>query len=126
MAYHLAECWSISKPTDLRTLLRCLRNLSQGIELLYLFAFEFGRHSAASLVHYSFLVTLVFLVLSFGRRIGKPEAGVAAAIFTYTCPVILRDATTAHIDVALACVLFALFYALQVWMRRATRACWRL
>ena len=116
MAYHLAEVLVYQQAhgfTHITT--DVYANLSQGIELLYLFAFEFGRHSAASLVHYSFLVTLVFLVLSFGRRIGKPEAGVAAAIFTYTCPVILRDATTAYIDVALACVLFALFYALQVW-----------
>jgi hypothetical protein len=90
-------------------------SLSEGIELLYLFAFEFGRHSAATLVHYSFLIALAFLVLSYGRRIGRPAVGVAAAIFTYTCPVVLRDATTALIDVALAAVLFGLFYLLQVW-----------
>lgn len=27
-------------------------NLSQGVEMLYLFAFAFGRHSAAALVHF--------------------------------------------------------------------------
>ena len=66
-------------------------------------------------MHYGFLIALVFLVLSYGRRIGRPAVGVAAAIFVYTCPVVLRDATTAYIDVALATVLFALFYLLQVW-----------
>ena len=33
-------------------------NLTQGIELLFLFAYSFGRLSAAALVHFSFLATL--------------------------------------------------------------------
>jgi hypothetical protein len=90
-------------------------SLSEGIELLYLFAFDFGRHSAAALVHYSFLIALVFMLLSYGRRIQRPEAAVAAALFTYLSPVVLRDATTAYVDVALPAVLFALFYLLQIW-----------
>ncbi len=90
-------------------------NLSQGVELAYLFAFDFGRHSAASLVHFTFLVVLAFLILSYGRRIGRPEVGVAAALFTYACPIVLLDASIAYIDVALAAVLFALFYLLQIW-----------
>jgi hypothetical protein len=34
--------------------------LSQGIELLFLMAFSFGRHSAAALVHYAFLLALTW------------------------------------------------------------------
>src|SRR5574341_676363 len=33
-------------------------NLSQGLEMLFLFAFSFGRQSAAALVHFAFLVSL--------------------------------------------------------------------
>jgi len=116
MAYHLAEVLIYSHAHGFPHITTDIyANLSQGIELLYLFAFEFGRHSAAALVHCAFLIVLVFLVLAYGRRIGKPAAGAAAAIITYTCPVMLRDGTTAYVDVALACLLFALFYLLQLW-----------
>lgn len=90
-------------------------SLSEGIELLFLFAFAFGRHSAAALVHYSFLLCLTFLILSYGRRIGRPGAGVAAAIFVYASPIVGQDGSVAYNDVALAAVLFALFYLLQIW-----------
>ena len=33
-------------------------NLSQGVEMLFLFAFAFGKHSAAALLHCSFLFAL--------------------------------------------------------------------
>jgi hypothetical protein len=116
MAYHLSEVSIYQSAHGFPLITNDIyASLSQGIELLYLFAFDFGRHSAASLVHYSLLIALVFLVLAYGRRIGRPAVGVAAAIFVYTCPVVLRDASTALIDVALAAVLFALFYLLQVW-----------
>jgi hypothetical protein len=44
-------------------------NLSQGIELLFLFAFAFGRHSAAALTHFAFLLTRPSLRLSGGGRL---------------------------------------------------------
>ena len=116
MAYHLSEVLIYRQAHGFPRITNDVyANLSQGIELLFLFAFDFGRHSAAALVHYTFLIVLAFLVLSYGRRIGRPAVGVAAALFTYTCPVVLRDATSAYIDVALAAVLFALFYLLQIW-----------
>jgi Dolichyl-phosphate-mannose-protein mannosyltransferase len=90
-------------------------NLSQGIELLYLFALNFGHHSSASVLHFTFLVVLAFLLLCYGKRIGRPDVGVAAAIFTYASPIVLLDASMAYVDVALAADLFALFYLLQIW-----------
>jgi hypothetical protein len=119
MAYHLSEVVIYQQAHGFPRITNDIyASLSQGIELLYLFAFDFGRHSAAALVHYAFLIALAFLVLSYGRRIGRPAVGVAGAIFTYTSPVVLRDATVAYVDVALAAVLFALFYLLQVWDER--------
>ena len=116
MSYHLGEVLKYQRAHGfVRITTNIYSNLSQGIELLYLFAFDFGRHSAASVVHYSFLVVLAFLILSYGMRIGRPEVGAAAAIFTYASPIVLLDASTAYIDVALAAVLFSLFYLLQVW-----------
>ena len=45
-------------------------SLSQGIELLFLFAFAFGRHSSAALVHFAFLMVLALSILSYARRAG--------------------------------------------------------
>src|ERR1700693_213102 len=90
-------------------------SLSEGIELLFLWAFEYGRHSAAALVHFAFFIALIFLILSYARRIGRPVVGVAAAIFTYASPVVGLDGTIAYIDVGITAVLFALFYLLQIW-----------
>lgn len=90
-------------------------NLSQGIEMLFLWAFAFGRHSAAAMVHMAFLFTLPLLLLSYSRRIGHPAAGAAAALFVYISPVVGIDGTVAYNDVAVAATVFALFYLLRIW-----------
>lgn len=116
MAYHLAEVLKYRQAHGfLRITTDMYANLSEGMELLFLFAFDFGRHSAATLVHFTFWVVLAFLIVYYGKRIGKPRAGVAAAIFTCASPVVLLDASIAYIDVALVTVLFAVFYLIQVW-----------
>ena len=46
---------------------------SQGIEMLFLVAFSFGRHSSAALVHFAFLCTLPLLMVCWGRRFGYAE-----------------------------------------------------
>jgi F5/8 type C domain/Dolichyl-phosphate-mannose-protein mannosyltransferase len=90
-------------------------SLSQGLELLFLFAFAFGRHSSAALVHLGFLVTLPLLMICYGRRIGYPWVGVSAAIFVYAAPVVGMDGSIAYNDVAVAAVLFCIFYLLDIW-----------
>lgn len=90
-------------------------NLSQGIEMLYLFAFSIGRHSAAALVHFAFLVALPLSMVAYARRFGFPVAGIVAALFTFLSPVVGQDGTTAYIDVATAWVLFMVFYLVQIW-----------
>ena len=89
--------------------------LSEGIELLYLMAFTFGRHSAAALVHYAFLLALAFSIVNYGRRTGHPVAGLCGALLVYVSPVVGMDGTTAYIDVAVAAILFAVFYLVQLW-----------
>lgn len=89
--------------------------LSAGIEMLYVPAFAIGRHSAAALVHFSFVVALAIAMFAYGRRVGKPLAGAAGALLTFMSPIVGRDGTTAYIDVALAAVCFAVFYWLEIW-----------
>lgn len=116
MAYHLGVIAKYQRAHGfVRITTDIYASLSEGIEMLFLFAFEYGRHSAAALVHFSFFLCLIFLILCYGRRIGRPAAGVAAAIFTYASPVIGFDGSIAYIDVGLAAVVFGLFYLLQIW-----------
>jgi hypothetical protein len=97
-------------------------SLSEGAEMLYLFAFAFGRHSSASMVHLAFLLALPLAMLFYGRRFGFPGAGAAGALLVFASPIIGWDGTTAYIDVAAAAAAFAAFYLLQIWDREGTRA----
>jgi hypothetical protein len=90
-------------------------DLSQGLEMLFLVAYSYGRHSAASLVHFSFLLALPWLVWCYGRRFGIVEPATVGAVLIYLSPVVGRAGTCAYNDVAAACVAFALFYVLHAW-----------
>jgi hypothetical protein len=97
-------------------------SLSAAIEMLFLFAFAFGKHSAATMVHLLFLLVLPFGMLSYGKRIGMPKAGALGGLLFFLSPVVGRDATVAYVDVATACICFAVFYSLQIWKElRQTR-----
>jgi hypothetical protein len=89
-------------------------NLPLGTEMLFLFAFAFGRHSAAATVHCCYLLAMPLLMLSYARRIGRPRAGVCAAMIAYLSPVVGIDGISAYNDVALATTAFALFYLLEI------------
>ena len=90
-------------------------SLSEGMEMLFLFAFAFGRHSAAAMVHFAFLLALAWQIFAYGKHEGFPLAGASAAVLVFVSPVVGIDGTTAYNDVALAAVGFTLFYLLQVW-----------
>jgi hypothetical protein len=98
-----------------RILTNMYASLGQGVELVYAPAFALGRHPAAALVHLSFLIALALAIFAYGRRIGKPMVGAVAALLVYLSPVVARDGTTAYIDVAVAAIVFAVFYWLQIW-----------
>jgi hypothetical protein len=96
--------------------------LGQGVEMLYLFAFSFGRHSAASMVHFGLLLTLVWQMIAWARRAGQPLAGVAAAALVFLSPMVGVDASSAYVDVAVAAIVFTLFHVLWLWReQRSTR-----
>lgn len=90
-------------------------SLSEGAEMLFLFAFAFGRHSAAAMTHCLFLLALPLGIISFGSRAGRPLAGMAGALLFFLSPIVGRDGTAAYNDVSLACTTFAVFYLLWVW-----------
>ena len=89
--------------------------LSQGLEMLFLFAYVLGGHSAAALVHLAFLLAMAALILCFGIRNGVRVPSAVAAIIVFTTPVVGMDATVAYVDVAAACAAFAFCYVLWLW-----------
>jgi hypothetical protein len=91
--------------------------LSQGVEMLYLFAYAFGRHSAAATVHFAFLLALAWQMISWSRRAGLPFAGICAAFLVFASPIVGVDGTSAYNDVAVAAIAFTLFYLLDTWDR---------
>ena len=95
--------------------------LSQGAEMLYVFAFAVGKHSAAKLVHFSFLVATLVAMLAFSRRHGLWRAGVVGAILYACSPVVGADAASSYNDCALAFYEFLTFYALLLWWRGRQR-----
>src|SRR4051794_33338637 len=90
-------------------------NLPMGVEMLFLYAFAFGRHSAAALVHWQFLLAMPFVLLAIGRRFGSPKTGAIAGLITFMTPVIMIDGSTAYVDTATATVIAGLFLALTAW-----------
>ncbi len=89
--------------------------LSQGVEMLYLFAFAFGRHSAASMVHLVFLLALVWGMWDYARRSGFAVAGAAACLMVFASPLVGVEASSAYNDVAVAASAFTLFALLERW-----------
>ncbi len=97
-------------------------NLTQGVEMLYLFAFAFGRHSSAALVHCAFTLALPLLVLNHARRFGFPVAGVGAALLVLCSPLVGVDGTAAYNDIAVAAIVFSVFSLLEIWIAERTHA----
>ncbi|MDQ6758966.1 MAG: glycosyltransferase family 39 protein [Acidobacteriota bacterium] len=92
-----------------------LADLSQGLEMLFLFAFAFGKHSAASMVHLLFTLITPVGLLSFGKRIGSPQAGAVGALLFLLSPAVALVGTVAYVDLAVVAVTFAVFYLMQIW-----------
>jgi hypothetical protein len=118
-AYHLGLVYRFFREHGFHRLTtNMFGNLSLGLEMVFLFAFSFGRHSAAATVHCCYLLALPLLMLSYARRIGRPGAGVCAAMLVYLSPIVGIDGVSAYNDVALGATAFGLFYTLEIWRER--------
>jgi hypothetical protein len=117
MAYHLGLVAKYAREHRMTPVpWNMYASLSQGVEMLFLFAFPFGRHSAAALVHFTYLVALPWLMIDFAARRGWPVAGAAAAVMVYASPVVGIDGISAYVDVALAALWFGLFVLLEEFL----------
>lgn len=89
--------------------------LSQGTEMLYLFAYSLGGDSATQLVHLALLGATVAACLAFGARIEQRWAGLFGATLFATAPVVGVVAVSPYNDAALAFFCFLAFYWYVVW-----------
>ncbi|HJZ96106.1 MAG TPA: discoidin domain-containing protein [Candidatus Solibacter sp.] len=89
--------------------------LSLGTEMLYLWAYSFGRHSAAALVHFVFYCSMPWLIVCWGRRFGYWKPAFFAGVAVFVAPVVAKDGASAYNDLAVVTVTYAVFYLLQVW-----------
>ena len=96
--------------------------LSEGIEMIFVPAFAIGQHSAAALIHLMFTASLALAIFAYGRRLGKPWVGAAAAFLTYASPIVGIDGTSAYNDLGVAAVVFSAFYWLEIWDATRNRA----
>lgn len=115
-SYHLAlvNLWNGAHGMAKNT--RIYGALPDGMEMLFLFAFSIGRHSAAALVHFSFLLLLPVLMMLYGRRFGWERVGaIVAAALVFVSPLMGVDGSAAYNDVALATISFACIFLLAIW-----------
>ena len=89
-------------------------SLGQGMEMLFLVAFSIGRHPAAAMVHMTFQATLPLLMVCYGRRFGFPRVGAFAGLLVYASPVVGIAGISAYNDLAVATLIFAGFYIVEV------------
>lgn len=88
----------------------------QGMEMLYTAAFAFGRHSAAKLVEFAFLLATLPLFLRIGRRLGVSDlTSLLAAVLYFCAPVVGATGASSYTDAAGVFFTLAAFYLLLVW-----------
>lgn len=97
--------------------------LPHGMEMLFAFAFAFGKHAAAKLVHFGFLAATIPLMVALGRRLGLPEHAAWIGTGLYFCaPVVGTAGTAAYNDAALVFFLLATLYLVVAWWQEGRMA----
>ncbi len=113
MTYHLGLVSEYARLGRFPNRVGFFEVIPQGIEMLFLFAFAFGRHSAAKVVEFAFLLATPALMLHIAHRLGLPDrAGIAAAVLYFAMPVTGVSSASSYNDAALVFFTLAAFYLL--------------
>jgi len=90
--------------------------LPQGLEMLFTMAFALGRHSAAKLVHFAFLLGTVPLIVAIGRELNiSPVRSFIAGLLYFAMPVAGITGTSTYNDAALVFFALASFFTIVRW-----------
>jgi hypothetical protein len=83
----------------------------------FLLAMLLADQVAAKLVHLTFMALTGLALYAFGRQHFSRQAGFLAAALYVTLPLVAWEASTANIDLALACYCFLTVVATHQWWR---------
>ena len=121
LSYHLGLPYEYIRLGGFPSRIAFFDAVPQGMEMLYTMAFAFGRHSAARLVEFAFLLATPVLMLRIGRRLGMSDlASLVAAVFYFTAPVAGVTGSSSYTDAAMVFFTLAAFYALLTWRDTGT------
>ncbi len=116
MTYHLGLVAEYARVGGFANHIDFYAMLPQGGEMLYLFAFEIGRHSAAKLVSFGLLLATVPLILELGRRFGVSDRVSGAAAALYFCgPIVGIVGTSSYVDSTVVFCTLSSLLALLLW-----------
>ena len=120
MAYHVALAARYLREHHFpRITTNFTASYPEGMEMLFLFGFAFGKHTAAAMVHFMFLLMIPWGMLAYGRRVGSAAAGAMGALLFFMSPIVGKTGTSAYVDIALAAAVFAVFVLLEVWRQQS-------
>ena len=116
MAYHLGLVSEYARLGGFPSRITFYETLPQGMEMLFLFAFTIGKHSAAKLVDFGFLLATVPLMIEIGRRLQLSDRVSGAAAALYFCsPIVGITGTSTYNDATLVFFTLATFLVLLIW-----------
>ena len=116
IAYHLGLAAEYARTGEFPNRVGFFEMVPQGMEMLFTVAFAIGRHSAAKLVHFGFLLATLPLLLRVGNSLRLSQSASMAAAGIYFCtPVAGVAGTCAYNDAALVFFVLIVFYLLLVW-----------
>ena len=88
----------------------------QGVEMLFVVAYAFGRHSAAKVVEFGFLLATLPMFVRVGRRLRLPDyVSLAAAAFYFCAPVTGVTGSSSYTEAGGVFSMLVSFYLLLVW-----------
>ncbi len=92
--------------------------LPQGAEMLYAFAFAFGKHSAAKTVHFGFLIATIPLIMALGKRLGLDARVSIGGALLYCCaPVTGIVGTSGYNDAMQVFFVLMCAWCLLAWQQ---------
>ncbi len=116
MTYHLGLPYTYTRLGSFPDRITFYDMVPQGMEMLYTVAFSVGRHSAAKLVNFAFLLLTLPVMFRIGRRLGMSgRASLVAAVFYFCAPVVGVTGASSYNDTAGVFFALAAFYLLLVW-----------
>lgn len=116
LIYHLGEVNLWANAHSYNRIIDLNSAQPNGLEILFLFAFTIGKHSAATLLNFELLMILPVLIVLFGIRRGwRSGAAVWASLLVFVTPDIGWTGSVPYNDLALTLTVFTSYFLLDTF-----------